>query len=173
MKIFIICLIIFAGGFLFYKNIHKIDDYKIESPIVDFKTFFKGEVEGVGMFFDYRGKQKSSFHVTLKGLWEENKLEEFFVFNDATKLERTWFIDFKENKFTADAIDCEGKLKGVQSGNTIYSKYVLKIPYENSLLKVTMDDWMYLIDDKTIINRTGMYKFGFKIGEMVIFLRKK
>jgi hypothetical protein len=36
-----------------------------------------------------------------------------------------------------------------------------------------MDDWMWLIDDKTLSNQTVMTKFGIKFAEINIFFRKR
>ena len=34
------------------------------------------------------------------------------------------------------------------------------------------DDWMYLMDDEVMLNKSEMRKFGFKLGEVVIAFRK-
>jgi hypothetical protein len=36
-----------------------------------------------------------------------------------------------------------------------------------------MEDWFYLQDDGTLINRTKMRKFGLTVGELVIAFRKQ
>jgi hypothetical protein len=36
-----------------------------------------------------------------------------------------------------------------------------------------MDDWMYLIDERTLLNRTTMSKFGFPLGEVTLSFRKR
>jgi hypothetical protein len=38
---------------------------------------------------------------------------------------------------------------------------------------VDMDDWMYLVDDRTLGNRTVLTKFGLKMAEITIFFRKR
>jgi Protein of unknown function (DUF3833) len=50
---------------------------------------------------------------------------------------------------------------------------VLAVPVDGSTYNMTMDDWMYMIDDSTISNRTNMSKFGFTVAELTIFFRKK
>ena len=40
-------------------------------------------------------------------------------------------------------------------------------------MNLNMDDWMYLVDDDTIINRTSMNKFGLEVGEIVLIMKKK
>ncbi|TVR45575.1 MAG: DUF3833 family protein, partial [Rhodobacteraceae bacterium] len=33
-------------------------------------------------------------------------------------------------------------------------------------------DWMYLVDDKTIVNRSQFRKFGIKVAELVATMRR-
>ena len=36
-----------------------------------------------------------------------------------------------------------------------------------------MDDWMYLMDEDTLINRTLMSKFGVEVGQVTLFFRRQ
>ena len=38
---------------------------------------------------------------------------------------------------------------------------------------MNMDDWMWLIDEKTLANRTTVSKFGIEFAEISIFFRKR
>lgn len=174
--IFIICIALAAGWYFFSNgNCKKLSSHADKHPQLDLRKFFDGDLEGRGMFFDYKGNQKSTFVVTLKGTWtgERGVLEEWFTFDDGRKLERKWDLEFANNKFTGEASDVPGGAKGVQLGNAANSDYVLRVPYNHSTIDLKMDDWMYMIDNHTILNRASMYKFGFKVGEMVLFISKK
>ncbi|MGL5119623.1 MAG: DUF3833 family protein [Plesiomonas shigelloides] len=35
------------------------------------------------------------------------------------------------------------------------------------------DDWMYLIDQQRLINKAEITKFGFKVGEVIIYIEQK
>jgi hypothetical protein len=37
---------------------------------------------------------------------------------------------------------------------------------------VYFDDWMYLMDDDTLINRSSMSKFGIELGQVTLFFRR-
>jgi hypothetical protein len=90
------------------------------------------------------------------------------------KTERKWHIEFSDNSmFVAGAGDVIGEAKGIQNGNAINMHYVLSVPYDGSTINLKMDDWMYLVDKDIILNRTSMKKFGFKVGEVVLFMKKK
>jgi len=39
--------------------------------------------------------------------------------------------------------------------------------------EVQMDDWMYQMDERTLINRTSMRKFGVEVGQVTLFFRKE
>jgi hypothetical protein len=46
------------------------------------------------------------------------------------------------------------------------------IPYKNKKIKVRFDDWIFKQDDKTAINKATLTKFGFKVGELIVFFVK-
>ncbi|WP_146447212.1 DUF3833 family protein, partial [Vibrio cyclitrophicus] len=37
---------------------------------------------------------------------------------------------------------------------------------------VVLDDWMFLMDEKRLFNKTEMSKFGFKVGEVILYIEK-
>jgi hypothetical protein len=39
--------------------------------------------------------------------------------------------------------------------------------------EVQFDDWMYLMDDKVMLNKAMMSKFGFHLGEVTLSFTKK
>ena len=174
--IFIICAAL-ALGWYFLSNCSckELSIHTGKQPQLDLRKFFDGELEGWGMLFDYKGRQKSTFTVTLKGSWNDEKgtLEEWFIFDDGHKLERKWDLEFANNKLIGSASDVPGGAIGDQTGNAFHGDYVLRVPYNHSTIDLKMDDWIYMIDGQTILNRTSMYKFGFKVGEMVLVIRKK
>ena len=41
------------------------------------------------------------------------------------------------------------------------------------MYEVKLDDWMYLIDENTMANRSFMSKFGVEVGQITLFFRKQ
>lgn len=37
---------------------------------------------------------------------------------------------------------------------------------------VSLDDWMYMIDEQTLANRSSMTKLGVEVGQITLFFRK-
>lgn len=154
----------------------RLEQHKNRKPTIDLQKFFEGTVKGHGSFFNWRGQQTRSFTLTMTGHFnKENKgpLKEHFIFDDGSKLDREWTVQFHEDKsYSATASDIVGVGKGDQAGNAAHTDYVITIPYKNSTINITMDDWCYQIDDKTVLNRAKMKKFGITVGEMIVILEK-
>ena len=71
-----------------------------------------------------------------------------------------------------DAIKLSLKAKGVSFGSAFKFEYKLLIPYKDKKIKVRFDDWIFKQDDKTAINKATLTKFGFKVGELIVFFVK-
>jgi hypothetical protein len=54
----------------------------------------------------------------------------------------------------------------------MFLKYVLRIPYGGKTIDVTIDDRMYQTATGILINESKMYKFGFRVGEILLVMVK-
>ena len=59
-----------------------------------------------------------------------------------------------------------------QSGEKFHWNYNVEIPYDGSTLEVNFDDWMYLVTNTRLINRTSIVKFGVEVGEVTLVIEK-
>jgi hypothetical protein len=59
------------------------------------------------------------------------------------------------------------------AGNALHWTYTLRLPVDGTVYEVQFDDWMWLMDERTLINRSVMRKFGFDLGEVTLFFRKR
>ena len=50
---------------------------------------------------------------------------------------------------------------------------MLALPVDGRVWNVDMDDWMFLIDEQDVLNRTTMSKFGLRVGEVTLSFRKR
>lgn len=170
----LIALLLIGGFFGYHLLSHKsIEYYEGKTPKIDVRTFFNGDLEGWGTFFDYSGSPTSHFTIRLKGTWVNDKgiLEEWFEFDNGRKLERKWDLSMTDDKhFVGKASDVIGDAHGTQMGNAIHSLYTLQI---SPTLKLFMDDWIYEVAPGVVLNRVKLKKFGIPVGEMVIVMKKK
>jgi hypothetical protein len=154
-----------------------LDDYTEERPRLDLREYLNGPLTASGIFFDHAGRAELRFVVDMDGTWEGNTgtLAEQFQYSDGRTDERVWTIRFEDNKhFTATAHDVVGEAKGAQLGNAAMMAYRLRVPRDDgNQVVVSMEDWLYLQQDGTLINRTKMRKFGLTVGELVVTFRKE
>ena len=44
---------------------------------------------------------------------------------------------------------------------------------DGKVYEVQFDDWMYLVDEKVMLNKAEMSKFGIRLGEVTLSFTKK
>jgi len=49
----------------------------------------------------------------------------------------------------------------------------MRIPVGGTTYDVKFDDWMFLMPDGTMLNRSTLTKFGVRVGEVSIYMAKK
>ncbi len=151
-------------------------DYANTQPAFDLKKFFSGNLKGWGLVSDYRGKVIQRFTVDMEGRWNDNKgeLYELFSYQNGDTQERTWFLEKKENGVNfGTASDVVGEAVGQQEGFAFYWKYDLIINTEKRELKVHLQDWLYQIDQDSVISKAKIKKFGIPVGEVIVFILKE
>ncbi len=154
----------------------QIEDYAGETPTLDIRSYMNGQLTAKGIIKDFTGEVTSSFVVDIDASWDGDvgTLDEHFTFNDGTTDRRVWTITFENyHYFTGQADDVIGEARGAQFGNSLNMQYVLRAERGDGTIDLHMDDWMHLIDEKTLINHTIMSKFGVKVGEVLIAFEKE
>ena len=153
----------------------EVTDYRAEKPTLDLAQYFNGTIDGWGMFQDRSGKVIKRFHVRIDARWDADTgtLDEHFEYADGEKQNRVWKLVRNGDRYTGTAADVVGVASGKAQGNALAWTYVLALPVDGRVWNMDMDDWMYLIDDKTMLNRTTMSKFGFRVGEVTLAFRKR
>ena len=150
--------------------------YENEKPELDLRKFFNGKIEALGIVQNRSGEVIQRFKVDIDASWQNNTatLDEDFVYSDGSKSKRVWTLnDLGNNEYVGTAGDIIGKAKGKVAGNAFYFKYVLDVPVGDKTYHITLDDWMYLLDKKTLLARSYMTKFGFDVGEVTLVMINK
>ena len=57
---------------------------------------------------------------------------------------------------------------GASSGSAFNWRYTLKLPLRGSVCEVQFDDRMHLIDERTVINKAVMSKFGVRVADVTL-----
>jgi len=126
------------------------------------------------MVQDFRGKVTRRFKADIVGQWQGNHgvLDEHFEFSDGELQSRCWQLTKSGNRYTGQAGDVVGDAVGETSGNALNWKYVLQVPVDGKTWNLKIDDWLYLVDENNLINRSNLYKFGLKVGQITLSIHK-
>jgi len=152
-----------------------VQDYAAEKPDFVLEKFFDGPLVAKGALYDRGGNVIRRFVADIRGSWQGNKgeLKEVFWWADGEEQFRTWQISRTNgNAFEGTAGDIVGLATGEGAGNAFNWNYILEVPAGGSKYNIRMDDWIYLLDDSTVLNRTAMTFFGFRVGEVVLTIQK-
>ena len=151
-------------------------DYAAEKPALDLKRYFDGELVAHGIFTDRAGKVARRFTVQMTGTWQGNQgtLDERFTYSDGKTERRVWRLtDLGGGRYTGRADDVVGEAQGQAAGNALYWSYTLRLPVDGKVYEVQFDDWMYLVDERVMLNKARMSKFGIFLGEVTLSFTKK
>ena len=170
-RLFFVIVMSFLGGCATLTP----QDYAQETPKLDLARYFNGTVDGWGMVQDRSGKVLRRMYVVLDCKWNGNEgvLDESFQWSDGKTEKRVWKIRKDGDGYIGTAGDVVGEARGEASGNALRWSYVLALPVGDSTYNMDMDDWMWMIDEKTMANRTTMTKLGVRVAEISIFFRKR
>lgn len=150
--------------------------YKAEQPELRLEEYFNGTLDAWGMFQKRNGEVVKRFSVVIDASWRGNQgvLDERFSYSDGSKQRRVWRItNLGGGEYTGQAEDVLGTARGRVAGNAMHWVYTLRLALDDAIYEVEFDDWMYLQEGGVLINRSVMKKFGFDLGEVTLFFRKR
>lgn len=153
-----------------------ISHYEGETPQLNMEEYFTGPIKAWGIVQDYSGKVTRRFDINMVGQWDGDTgtLEEDFTYYDGEKQQRVWTIKkISENKYEGTAGDILGKATGESVGNAVRWAYEMDLEVGDSTYRITFDDFMFLMNDGVLINRSYLKKFGLTVGELTIFMQKQ
>lgn len=151
------------------------EDYAGETPEFRLEEFFDGEVQAWGIFQGRGGEVRRRFTVDIEGRveGEEVVLDERFTYADGETDRRIWRIRrIDEHRYEGRADDVVGIAVGRRYGNALNWQYTLAVDTGARTWNLHFDDWMYLSDARTLINTAEVTKFGFRVGEVILFFRR-
>lgn len=158
----------------------QISDYAAEKPTLDLRQYFNGTLDAYGIFTDRSGKVVKRFTVVMTCTWqgppgqEVGVLDEAFTYSDGTKDRRVWTLKRQpDGRYIGTAGDVVGEASGEVQGNAFRWGYTLNLPVDGRNIEVQFDDWMYLMDDRVMLNKAVMSKFGVRLGEVTLSFVKR
>ena len=129
--------------FLFSGCSTDVSYYKDQKPSLNLQQYLQGKIVGSGIIKDWRGRVTKQFDFVAEAAWNEGT--------------------------TQDVI---GTAKIFVDGNAMNWQYKMDIKVDDSTYRIKFDDWMYLMNDNTLINHNTFKKFGITVGTLVLFMHK-
>jgi hypothetical protein len=149
-------------------------DYADKGPAFVLSEHLSGPIQCEGVIFGPTGRVTSRFVADMTGSWDggTGTLAEVFRYDSGSVQHRAWTLTLGEGgRITATAPDVVGQGQGFVRGSAVQLRYRIRLTPEAGGHVLDVTDWMYLMENGTIINRSQFRKFGIKVAELVATMR--
>lgn len=153
-----------------------VEDYTDNKPRLVAEEFFNGELSAHGIVKDRGGQVIRYFSAEIDAYWVDGigTLDEQFVFDDGERQTRVWKLKpTGAGKYIATAGDVVGEGAMQVAGNSVFLDYVLRIPYGDGTIDLKIDDRMYLVSERVLLNESIMTKWGFEVGQIALVITRE
>ena len=167
--------LIFANRQWFGFASQRSSDYR-EGPTFNLHEHLNGPLVCEGVIYGPTGRVSSRFVADFDANWDGNVgvMREHFRYDSGSTQEREWRLTVdRDGQIKADADDLVGSGHGRQSGPTVKLEYKIRLPESSGGHVLTTTDWMYLVENGSIINRSEFRKYGVKVAELVATMRPR
>ena len=154
----------------------QVSDYAANKPVLILEEFFNGRLIANGLVKSRSGRVERYFTAVIDASWENGigTLDEDFVFNDGETQQRIWtLVPQADGRYIATAPDVVGEGTLQVAGNSAFLDYVLRVPYHDNEYDIQIDDRMYLVSDKVLLNESLLTKWGFEVGSLTLVIEKQ
>ncbi|EEW26702.1 DUF3833 family protein [Rhodobacter ferrooxidans] len=149
-------------------------DYADTTPQLDLRKHLSGPILCEGVIYGPTGRVSSRFVADMQGDWQGNSgtLTEHFRYDSGRTQARQWQLRLgNDGAVAADAADLEGTGAGRVEGSALRLCYRIRLEKDAGGHVLDVVDWMYLMENGTIMNRSQFSKFGIKVAELVATMR--
>lgn len=150
--------------------------YAAAKPVLDPVRYFAGDTDAWGIVQARNGEVLRRFRVSMHGAMRGDvfELDERFTYDDGETQRRVWTLARQaDGSWRGTASDVVGAAQGRAAGNALHWRYTLRLPVRGNTYDVQLDDWMFLVDADTMVNRSSLRKFGFEVAQVTLFFRKR
>ena len=152
----------------------RVTDYADTGPRMDIREHLSGRILSEGVIYGPDGRVASRFVAVMHGTWQGNTgtLSESFQYADGGVQERRWNLTLHDGgRFSATAADIIGTAEGEQAGSAARLTYRIRLPEAAGGHVLDVTDWLYLMENGTIMNRSEMRKYGVRVAELIATMR--
>ncbi|MFN5996265.1 MAG: DUF3833 domain-containing protein [Paracoccaceae bacterium] len=168
----VFCLIALRSRYASFQA-QRPDDYA-SGPVFDLRQHLNGPLACEGVIFGPTGRVTSRFVADMEGRWDgtTGTLSEVFRYDSGSVQHRAWTLALGDGgRIIATAPDVVGQGEGRVAGSGVMLRYSIRLTPEAGGHVLNVVDWMYLMENGTIMNRSQFRKFGIKVAELVATMR--
>ncbi|PWR01819.1 DUF3833 domain-containing protein [Meridianimarinicoccus roseus] len=150
------------------------DDYAGQEPAFDIRRHLDGALACEGVIYGPTGRVSARFVAQMHATWDGDRgvMTEHFRYDSGAVQDRAWELTLRpDGTIRAEAEDLVGTGTGMQKGAGVMLRYRIRLPESSGGHVLDTVDWMYLMENGTIINRSEFRKFGLKVAELVATMR--
>ncbi|PJF08629.1 DUF3833 domain-containing protein [Pseudorhodobacter sp. MZDSW-24AT] len=150
-------------------------DLASRGPRFDPRQHLNGPILCEGVIYGPTGRVTSRFVADMTGSWDGNTgtLSERFRYDSGAVQDRCWTLRLgNDGSIRAEAADVVGAGHGQAEGPAVQMRYRIKLDADAGGHELDVTDWMYLMENGTILNRSQFTKFGVTVAELVATMRK-
>ena len=151
-------------------------DYAGKGPQFDLREHLKGPILCEGVIYGPTGRVSSRFVADFDARWDGNvgTMTEEFRYDSGERQQRQWTLTVgNDGHIRAEAPDVVGVGTGMQAGPAVQLNYRIRLPEGSGGHVLDTTDWMYLMENGAIMNRSQFRKHGVTVAELVATMRRK
>jgi hypothetical protein len=141
------------------------------TPSFDPLKFWSGHHRSWGVLEDRGGAPTDTVMTDCVGTASPDgslKMAQTLTLGDGTATRRDWRLwRTAPGAYAATANDMVGEAHGLSAGRVFHWTWVLALSPGKPLKNVTMDQWMYLYPDGTMMNHTTIRKLGVAVAQVL------
>ena len=141
-----------------------------DGPEMDPVTFFTGHLHSWGVMENRSGDPTERIETDCVGEPEGADglhMVQRLTFGDGRVQTRDWHMRrVAPHRFDATANDMVGTAHGEAAGRAFHWGWSVLARPGNPLTEVTLDQWMYLLDDGSVLNRSSISKLGVQLAQV-------
>jgi hypothetical protein len=168
-------LMLVAGRLAGFRS-QKPEDFAGQGPQFDLREHLNGPILCEGVIYGPLGRISSRFVADMEARWDGNRgvMTEHFRYDSGATQTREWRLTLgNDGRIRAEADDVVGTGEGRVAGPAVMLKYRIRLPEDAGGHVLDTTDWMYLVENGTIMNRSQFRKYGIKVAELVATMRRK
>ncbi|MGB8812593.1 MAG: DUF3833 domain-containing protein [Paracoccaceae bacterium] len=167
------------AGFALYAKLFSFRAQRPEAflgkgPRFVLRQHLNGPILCEGVIYGLLGRVTSRFIADMDVHWDGNVgvMTEHFLYDNGTVQDRRWTLRLDDDgHIHAEAPDVIGAGSGRVVGPAVQLFYRIQLGADAGGHVLDVVDWMYLMENGTIINRSQFSKFGIKVAELVATMR--